>query len=269
MKLKCLILVCVLGCIIPIVACANRLTNSDILIDTSRYTKLYGAIVRGDMAKKQIALVFTGDEFADGGAFIARTLKENGINGSFFLTGRFYRNRKFRNIIKTLITNGNYMGVHSDMHLLYCDWAKRDSLLVTHEAFTEDLKNAYGELRNWKIEKDSARFFLPPYEWYNETISKWTDQMGLQLVNFTSGTRSTADYTYPEMGSKYVDSERIYNSILDYEQGKDAGLNGFLLLVHIGTDARRKDKFYARLPELINALKGRGYEFVKVNTLLK
>lgn len=269
MKLKGLILACLFGCLIPIAACANRSTNSDALIDTGRYHKLYGAIVRGDTNKKQIALVFTGDEFADGGAFIAHTLKKHDVNGSFFLTGRFYRNRKFRRIIKTLIANGNYMGVHSDMHLLYCDWTKRDSLLVTRKEFAEDLENAYGELRNWKIPKDSARFFLPPYEWYNETISTWTNELGLQLVNFSSGTRSAADYTYPEMGSKYVDSERIYKSIVDYEQQKDTGLNGFLLLVHIGTDVRRKDKFYAHLPELINELKGRGYEFVKVNTLLK
>lgn len=247
----------------------DSLAHTNPLIDTGKYSKIYGAIVRGDITKKQIALVFTGDEFADGGISIARTLKEHHINGSFFLTGRFYRNKDFQNIIKTLIDNGNYMGVHSDMHLLYCDWTKRDSLLVTHKQFTEDLENAYKELGNWKIDKDSAKFFLPPYEWYNDTISSWTSQTGLQLVNFTSGTRSNADYTYPEMGNKYVDSERIYKSIVDYESSSSTGLNGFLLLVHIGTDVRRKDKFYTHLPKLIKELKERGYQFVKVNALLK
>lgn len=269
MKLKVLILmVCLSGCIIPIVACANRLTDSEVLVDTSRYTKLYGAIVRGDITKKQIALVFTGDEFADGGMVVARTLKENDINASFFLTGRFYRNKDFRDIISSLIANGNYMGVHSDMHLLYCDWKKRDSLLVIHKQFTEDLENAYKELKNWKIEKDKARYFLPPYEWYNNTIANWTSLMGLQLVNFSAGTRSNADYTYPEMAGKYVDSERIYKSIVDYERSSESGLNGFLLLVHIGTDARRKDKFYDHLPKLIRELKEQGYKFVKIDDLL-
>ncbi|HEY5406039.1 MAG TPA: hypothetical protein VIJ92_03090 [Ginsengibacter sp.] len=45
-------------------------------------------------------------------------------------------------------------------------------------------------------------------------------------------------------------------------------LNGFILLVHIGTDPRRTDKFYNQLPQLINELKKRGYEFVKINELL-
>ena len=88
--------------------------------------------------------------------------------------------------------------------------------------------------------------------------------MGLQLVSFSPGTRSNADYTYPEMGNKYFDSKTILQSILQYEQQSPNGLNGFVLLVHIGTDPRRNDKFYFYLPELITTLKKRGYSFVKI-----
>jgi endoglucanase len=238
------------------------------LPDSIRYVRSHGAIIRGDISRKQIALVFTGDEFADGGIFIAQTLKEYHINGSFFLTGNFYRNKKFRLVIKKLISNGNFMGVHSDQHLLYCDWEKRDSLLVTHKEFVDDMQKAYAALKKLNIPHDSARFFLPPYEWYNDTITQWTSQIGLQLVNFTPGTRSNADYTYPDMGSRYLDSETIYKSIMNYEHNSANGLNGFLLLVHIGTDTRRKDKFYTRLPKLIGELKKLGYEFVRVDGLL-
>ena len=213
-------------------------------------------------------MVSTGDGFADGGKYIAKVLKEENIHGSFFLTGNFYRNKKFKKIIKELKRNGNYLGSHSDKHLLYCDWEKRDSLLVTKQEFTEDLQNAYKELNKWNIEKNEAHYFLPPYEWYNDSIAKWTNEMGLQLVNFTPGTRSNADYTYPEMGNKYVNSDSVFNSIIHYEMRSSNGLNGFILLVHLGTDPRRTDKFYKRLPELINALKERGYQFVRIDELL-
>jgi len=213
-------------------------------------------------------LVSTGDGFADGGKYIAKVLKEENIHGSFFLTGNFYRNRKFKKIIKELKRNGNYLGSHSDKHLLYCDWKKRDSLLVTKQEFTEDLQNAYKELNKWNIEKNEAHYFLPPYEWYNDSIAKWTNEMGLQLVNFTPGTRSNADYTYPEMGNKYVSSDSVFNSIIHYEMRSSNGLSGFILLVHLGTDPRRTDKFYKRLPELINELKERGYQFVRIDELL-
>jgi peptidoglycan/xylan/chitin deacetylase (PgdA/CDA1 family) len=70
------------------------------------------------------------------------------------------------------------------------------------------------------------------------------------------------------MGNKYVGSDAVMNSILTYEVKSTNGLNGFILLVHIGTDPRRTDKFYKRLPELINELKDRGYQFVRIDEML-
>jgi endoglucanase len=213
-------------------------------------------------------LVFTADEFADGGTFIANTLQKQQIHGSFFLTGNFYKNTAFKKIIRQLKANGNYLGVHSDKHLLYCAWDKRDSLLVSKEEFKDDLLKAYSRLQKFGISTAAARYFLPPFEWYNDSISAWTKEMGLQLINFSPGTRSNADYTYPEMGNKYVSSEVIFSSILDKEKKSKSGLNGFILLSHLGTDARRTDKFYHYLPQLIKELKKRGYTFVKINELL-
>ncbi|HEY5408296.1 MAG TPA: polysaccharide deacetylase family protein, partial [Ginsengibacter sp.] len=230
-----------------------------------------GGIIRGDTTVKKIALVSTGDGFADGGNFFAKVLKEQHIHGSFFLTGNFYRNKKFSGTIKKLKDGGNYLGSHSDKHLLYCDWDKRDSLFVTHKEFTDDLLNGYKELKKWGIDKEQAHYFLPPYEWYNDSISSWTKEMGLQLVDFTPGTRSNADYTYPEMGKKYLSADTLMHSILQYEIKSTNGLNGFILLIHLGTDSRRtaNDKLYRHLPELINELKARGYQFVRINELLK
>lgn len=228
----------------------------------------HGGIIRGNTTTKNIALVFTGDEFGDGGEFIAQALKEENVHGSFFLTGNFYRNKKFQKIIRELKKNGNYLGSHSDKHLLCCDWDKRDSLLVTKQQFMNDVKNAYNELKRWGIQKKQAYYFLPGYEWYNDSIAAWTKDMGLQLVDFTPGTYSNADYTFPEMGNRYLSSKAIMDSILQYEIKSTNGLNGFILLVHIGTDPRRIDKFYKHLPELINELKKRGYEFVRIDELL-
>ena len=46
-------------------------------------------------------------------------------------------------------------------------------------------------------------------------------------------------------------------------------MNGFILLIHIGTDPGRTDKFYYLLPELISELKGKGYRFVRIDELLQ
>ncbi|WP_245869342.1 polysaccharide deacetylase family protein [Pontibacter ramchanderi] len=184
------------------------------------------------------------------------------------LTGNFYRNPAFKSLIQGLNKGGHYLGAHSDEHLLYCDWTKRDSLLVTQQQFSKDLRKNYRRMEGFGVKKSQAPYFLPPYEWYNRSIANWTKAEGLQLVNFTPGTRSAADYTYPEMGNRYVDSETVMQSILAYEAKDQNGLNGFMLLLHIGTDSRRKDKFYNRLDELLSRLEEKGYEFVRLDELL-
>ena len=228
----------------------------------------YGAIIRGDQAKKEIALVFTGDQFGDGGEFIADVLERNNLKGSFFLTGNFYKAKQFSRRIKRLKRDGHYLGAHSDQHLLYADWDKRDSLLVTKEKFIDDLNKNYERMKSFGIRKEDASYFLPPYEWYNESIVKWTGELGLTLVNFSPGTRSAADYTYPGLNN-YRSSEEIYASIMSYEREDPNGLNGFILLTHIGTDDRRTDKFYLKLESLIHDLKGKGYSFHRIDELLK
>jgi endoglucanase len=224
-----------------------------------------GGIIRTDQLKKEIHLVFTGHEFADGGTIIRGVLKSQGIKASFFFTGDFYRNPRFSHLISTLKKEGHYLGAHSDKHLLYCSWEKRDSLLVDKETFQRDLLANYAEMKRFGVKRSDAPYFLPPFEWYNDSISTWSRELGLTLVNFTSGTYSNADWTHPELGTQYLSSDTIYARILRYEASRADGLNGFLLLTHIGTDARRKDKFYFLLDSLITNLKKRGYRFASLN----
>jgi peptidoglycan/xylan/chitin deacetylase (PgdA/CDA1 family) len=229
----------------------------------------FGAIVRGDTSRKELALVFTGDEFADGGDLILTTLSKHQVKGSFFFTGNFYSNPNFKTLINNLKKEGHYLGAHSDKHLLYADWTKRDSLLIDQNTFNADLLRNFKRMATFGITKTDALYFIPPYEWYNTKIVEWAQQLELQLINFSPGTRSTADYTYPEMGKSYLNSNVILQSIMEYESKARHGLNGFILLIHIGTDPRRTDKFYNKLNDLLTELKRKEYKFMRVDELLK
>lgn len=231
------------------------------------YQCSHGGIIRGDTTKKELAVVFTGGDYADGGAHIQKILNSHGVKSSFFFTGDFYRNPDFKSLIQGLIRDGHYLGAHSDQHLLYCDWTKRDSLLVTKEEFLNDFNANYQEMAKFGITRADATYFMPPYEWYNNTISQWTNEAGFQLINFTPGTRSNADYTTPDMPN-YLSSEVIFQSILDYEKTDPLGLNGFILLIHIGTAPERTDKLYLRLEELIVWLQEKGYKLKRIDELL-
>jgi len=217
----------------------------------------HGGIIGTDTTKKIVHLIFSAHEFDDGAEVIMKTLRAENVKASFFFTGDFIRAHS--DLIKQLKADGHYVGPHSDKHLLYTDWEKRDSTLVIKEEFLSDLKNNYDALNNAGISKNESSIFLPPYEWYNDTISVWANEIGVKIINFTPGIISNADYTIPSMGKQYKSSKEIFNSILNFESKN--GLNGANILVHFGTSPERTDKFYNKLDDLIKELKSRGYKF--------
>ena len=221
-----------------------------------------GAIVRMNSAQKNIYLIFSAHEYGEGALSIERSLKKFGAKGSFFFTGDFYRNKQNAKLIDQLIADGHYLGAHSDHHLLYADWNKRDSLLVKRSDFEKDLRANYKEMNAFGINSQKANFFLPPYEWYNKAVISWGSQMGLTTINFTPGIRSNSDYTTPDEPG-YRTSEQIMNDLKLFESRDPNGLNGTIILIHAGTSPQRTDKFYQRLDELLEYLTGKGYQFCK------
>jgi peptidoglycan/xylan/chitin deacetylase (PgdA/CDA1 family) len=234
----------------------------------ARFTYVDGGITRGDKNSKRMALVFTGDQYAEGGTVIADTLAKHNIKASFFLTGGFYRTRTNRQIIERLKKDGHYLGPHSDAHLLYADWNDRNKTLVTREQFEKDLSDNFAVMRPFGIDRKTVPFFMPPYEWYNREIAEWTEAMGHRIVNFTPGTRSNADYTTDD-DKNYISSHDIMQRIKEYEAKDSNGLNGFILLTHIGSGPKRTDKFHNKVDELIEWLKAEGYEPMRIDELLK
>jgi peptidoglycan/xylan/chitin deacetylase (PgdA/CDA1 family) len=226
-----------------------------------------GGIIRGPTSSRQLALVFTGHSFAEGGETILNELARHKGKGSFFFTGDFLTNTSFRPLIQRIVSEGHYLGPHSDKHVLYCPWEGPKKTLVTRAEFAADLQSNLRKIEGFGVKRAQIPYFLPPYEHYNQEIVDWSRAMGLTVVNFTPGTRSNADYT-GEADKNFVPSKTIFDSILRKEQQDPHGLNGYLLLLHIGSGPGRADKFSARFGELLDYLSGKGYRFVRVDALL-
>jgi peptidoglycan/xylan/chitin deacetylase (PgdA/CDA1 family) len=222
-----------------------------------------GAIIRTDKSEKKIHLIFSADEYGEGFEHILNVLSEHSIKASFFLTGNFLRNNKFRDVISRLKKEDHYIGPHSDRHLLYASWNDRDSLMITKAEFQSDLKANYRELEKIGIELPAKRYFLPPYEWYNSSITSWSSDMGVDIINFTPGTGTNADYTTPDM-KNYRTSNELLNNLKKFEEKEASGLNGAFILIHPGTEAARTDKLYLKLDEIIEYFSGKGYTFNKL-----
>lgn len=248
--------------LLPLLCCGCS-SNSP----TAALTYDRGAIVRGPRDQRRIALIFTGGSFGEGTPFILDALKSRGVPASFFVTGDFLRVPLHREYLRRVVADGHYLGPHSDAHLLYCSWEDRNRTLVTEEQFRADLDRNLADLAVFGRSRAQMRYFIPPYEWYNERIAEWARAMGLVLFSFTPGTRSNTDYMADD-DPRFVASARIVESVLTYEASRADGLNGFLLLLHLGSGPERTDKMHPHLGPLIDELRRRGYAFARVDDLL-
>jgi peptidoglycan/xylan/chitin deacetylase (PgdA/CDA1 family) len=140
--------------------------------------------------------------------------------------------------------------------------------LVTRDEFWFDLTANLKKLERLGVKRSWPSFFLPAYEHYNREIADWSLQWGLGIITFTPGTRSNADYT-GEADANFVSSQAIFESIVRREREDPHGLNGFILLLHLGSGPGRADKFHPRFGELLDTLAAKGYQFVRVDELLE
>lgn len=227
----------------------------------------YGAIIRGDVNVKKLALIFTGGDFGESTGPILDTLGQRKIKGALFVTGNFIRDDKLRPLLERAIHEGHYVGPHSDSHPLYASWDDRDKTLVAEEFFKKDLRKNIASLgATGALKRDQTVFFIPPYEHYNSDQVRWSQKLGIVLFNLTPGCGSNRDYIR-EGAPHFMSAKRLYDDILAYERKDPHGLNGFVLLLHLGSG--RKDPFHPMLGLLCDELSKRGYEFERVDHLLR
>ncbi len=228
----------------------------------------HNAIIRGSRDEPVIALMFTGGSWGDGTMLILDELAERGIKGAFYFTGEFLANPEFRPALDRMVEEGHLVGPHGHAHLLYAPWEDRSQTLVTREEFVEDLRRNIEDVVALGIPREEVVWWVPPYEWYNEQIVEWSLEEGMRLHNYSPGTLSHADYTTAD-AANYRDSDTIFDSIIEFEQREEDGLNGFLLFTHVGASPARPDPFHYRMPELLDYLEEQGYRFVRVDELLE
>ncbi len=239
----------------------------DAYIGRPEWTYDQDGIIRGDRTQRRLALVFTGGQHGEGTATILDALQRHGARASFFVTGQYLADRGRRDLVRRMVREGHYVGPHSDGHLLYCAWEKRAQSLVTRDQFRDDLRRNIKALRKLGALPDNAPiFFVPPYEWFNRQHVAWARELGVVLINFTPGTGSNRDWI-PEGDRGFVPSRRIRSDILAFEDREPQGLNGFLLLLHLGS--QRQDKMHHQIDTLLDELVRRGYALVRVDELLQ
>ncbi len=196
--------------------------------------------------RKVIALTFDGGANADGAERILEILKENDIEGTFFLTGKFIE--KFPNETKMIVDSGGDIGNHSYSHPYFTK--------LTDKEIKVELEKTETELS--RLNAVFEPFFRFPYGDRNkETISAINDKNYISI-------RWTVDSLGWEGSSGGMTKETVRNKVLS------KAAPGVIILMHLGTNPEDKTQLDSEaLPEIISELKQQGYEFATIMEMLE
>lgn len=223
----------------------------------------HGVMVRHDIDCPVIYLVFSADSMFEGAPVALKALDSRGILGNFFFTGNFLERPENAPVIRRIIRGGHYVGGHSHRHLLLADWDDDRTPLVGADSMIADADSNFRALAAFGVDRDSCRWFLPPFEWIAaEQVGPLTDSLGLTVINPTPGIQIFRDYTTPDMAD-YHSSQTIIDQLFDFERRR--GLNGVFLIFHLGTQDLRTDKLYDHMPMILDSLTSLGYTFDRLH----
>jgi peptidoglycan/xylan/chitin deacetylase (PgdA/CDA1 family) len=225
------------------------------------------AMTRGNTARKEIAFTFDAGSNAGAAVEILDTLKARNIHTTMFLTGKFMDD--FPDVVRRIASDGHEVGNHLLDHVDVVN-PKTRVAVYSKADFLRQLSEVEKRFENLAGARMS-RLWRAPYGEINDNVVHWAASMGYRHVGWTRGNHRNLDsldwVADPKM-SLYRSAEQVARNIFEFEKSDPNGLNGAVILMHLGTE-RRSDFPHKKLPELLDALKSKGYAFVTVSEVLR
>lgn len=228
---------------------------------------------RGNLTEKRIALTFDGDYLNNITDEILDILKAEGVKCTLFLTGRFIR--RYPESVQRMVADGHEIGNHSwtHPHLTTFEQNHQHHTLpgITADILHQELLKT-AELFRQITGKNMAPLWRAPYGEHNAEIRQWAAAVGFRHVGWTVGRNGdngmdTLDWVADKNAPIYHSAEEIYEKILSFEQKDSFGANGAIILMHLGTQ-RIDDYPHHKLPQIIQQLKLRGYQFATISEMM-
>ncbi len=256
-------------------------------------------IIKGNPRFKEIALTF---DLASGQdcEFLYNLIKKTGIKITIFIsnenasykTGSLFRRRNIYWIRKFVRLNGQVeFGNHTWSHFNLVRSLKVNSLKrrlrrtnisdepINLEKFHKEMMQVEDRFYNLTGQK-LTKIWRAPYGAINNTILKMAARFGYEKHIFWSnnGRKSldVPDYISKRLVRKngqlvnnplYMTGQQALKMLIDYEKETRRGMNGSIILMHLGTN-RKIDKLIYILPKFVEKMKQKGYSFVTVSEII-
>jgi len=229
----------------PMAVSVDALIVKELAIDYSKIFDKYKGkdIERALTDKKLIALTFDGGGNADGIEKILRTLSDNSIRSTFFLTGKFVE--KFPGAVEEIKKSGGEIANHT----------------YSHKNFTQlNSEETAGEISQMKVTLEKTGVALAPFSRFPYGAYKEEDIALMNDLGYVS-TRWTID----SLGWQGRRDGRKARFVTDRVVEKVAP--GGIVLMHLGSAADGSTFDADALPDIIATLKKQDYQFATLSEL--
>lgn len=223
---------------------------------------------RGNLSYKEILLTFDGGSNANSADEILAILSKYHLHAAIFLTGEFIR--KYPDIVKRIIAEGHVIGNHSLSHphlTTYSFNQRHDTLPGVTNAYIKSQLDQTNDLYLSVAGKPISPYWRAPFGEFNHEILSWAKDDGYSHIAWTPFL-DTLDWVADKSLPYFRSPNEIISRIMKTESMKKDGLNGGIILMHLGTEREGGERLDNMLEPLILRLQERGYNFVSLPTLI-
>jgi peptidoglycan-N-acetylmuramic acid deacetylase len=241
--------------------------NLELLSPSLQY--LAKNFIRGISTEKQLALTFDGDYLNNMADSILNILQDKNVPATFFLTGRFIEN--YPGTVQRMVDEKHVVGNHTwrHPHLTQYEQTRTHALRpeITREKVQTELTKTE-ELFKKVTGRSMPRLWRAPYGEHNDEIRLWAAELGYRQIGWTQDrhlklTLDTMDWVADKNSPLYHNPAEMLERILTFEAQSESGLNGGIILMHLGSE-RDGDYPFEVIDTIIDELTNRGYVFVSI-----
>jgi peptidoglycan/xylan/chitin deacetylase (PgdA/CDA1 family) len=190
-----------------------------------------GVVYNGPRDRPVVALTFDDGPSEYTPDFL-RVLREKGVPGTFFEIGQEMPGRE--DVMRQILAEGDEIGDHTMNHVEFPGYDQIAGAAARITAYTHF----------------KPCLFRPPGGGVNSSVIATAGSLGMRTINWDVDPQ---DWSLPGTGA-------IYSNVVSHAQ------NGSIILMHDGGGPRSET--LAALPQVIDALRARGFGFATVSGLL-
>ncbi|MDD5675571.1 MAG: polysaccharide deacetylase family protein [Chitinivibrionales bacterium] len=234
------------------------------------------SFANGTTARRLVALTFDGGSFDNAAAAILDTLKARQITVTIFASGEFIN--RYPELIRRMLAEGHEIGNHTEHHPHLTDYEsshiQRTLPGVARDFLCRELAQA-----NATFFRLTGRQLMPlwraPYGEINGRIASWAQECGYIHIGWRQGRSwrqnlDSNDWIADENEKGYHSPQEVLQKILSVAHAAPDGINGGIILMHLGTERKDQSKQVHRiLGQLIDSLSALDYSIVPVSQLLR